>query len=120
MYFFDTYALYQIAKGADSYAIFKEHTTMSTTIMNAYELYYILLKEGNETLAEKFFEKIVSHCITPNPGDIKEAAKFRLRHIKKKLSYIDALGYVLAVNQRLVFVTGDDAFKEIEHVKFIK
>jgi len=120
MYFLDTYALYQIAKGAESYAFFKEHAAITTTIMNIYELYYILLKEGQETLAETFFEKLIHHCTAILPEDIKEAAKFRFKNIKKKLSYIDALGYVLSLNRRLVFVTGDDAFKGMNGVRFIK
>ncbi len=39
---------------------------------------------------------------------------------KNALSYADAIGYVCALENNLVFVTGDDAFKGLKGVKFLK
>ncbi len=120
MYFFDTYALYQIAKGEASYLQFQKHSTFHTTLMNAYELYYVLIKEGQEQLAELFFEKLVPICLEFTPEDVRSAAQFRLRNSRKKFSYVDALGYIISLKKGLLFLTGDDAFREFENVKFLK
>lgn len=120
MYFFDTYALYQIAKGAESHASFAKHARLATTLFNLYELYYILCKEKQERLADVFFERLLPFSIDVLPDDIKLAAKFRLQHVKRGFSYVDALGYTIALRSGMLFLTGDDAFKEFEQVTFIK
>lgn len=118
MFFFDTYALVQIALGVQSYAPFKEVT--GTSLLNLYEAYYILCKENKEVLAEKFFDKLVPTCIEIVPQNVKTAAQFRLKNIKKGFSYIDALGYIIARSRGLIFLTGDDAFQGLEGVEFVK
>ena len=120
MYFFDTYALYQIAKGAESYTQFVKHTRLVTTLLNLYELYYILCKENQKDLAEKFFERLLPYCTDILPDDVILAAQFRLKHAKLGFSYIDALGYTISLRSGLQFLTGDDAFKNFEHVAFFK
>ena len=120
MYFFDTYALYQIAKGIDSYALFTKHIKISTTLLNLYEFYYILCKEDNESLANSFFDRLLPCCVEIFPEDIKEAAKFRLKNSKAGLSYIDSLGYIIALRKGLFFLTGDDAFLNMQQVRFVK
>jgi hypothetical protein len=120
MHFFDTYALYQIGKGINSYLPFVKHAQPKTTLMNLYEMYYIFCKEGQERIAEQFFERLLPHCIEILPEDVKNAAIFRLKHIKHDFSYIDALGYCIALRKGLLFLTGDDAFKNFEQVTFIK
>ncbi len=109
-----------MAKGAESYALFKKHVELATTLMNLYELYYALLRDGEEKLAEAFVERLMPQCLEITADDIKQAAHFRLKHSKKKFSYIDALGYILAIRHSLLFLTGDSAFEDIAHVKFIK
>ncbi|VVB81161.1 PIN domain protein [uncultured archaeon] len=120
MQFFETYALYQIAKGAESYAQFVKHARLATTILNLYEMYYVLCKENQESLADKLFERLLPYCIDVLPEDIKPAAQFRLKHAKLGFSYIDALGYTISLRSGLQFLTGDDAFKNFDQVTFIK
>ena len=120
MYFLDTYTIYQIAKGVESYSIFQKNIQIITSILNLYELYYSLHKENEKELAEEFFERLLPTCIDITEEDIKSAAKFRLRNIKKKISYIDALGYILALRNNCLFLTGDEAFRGVENVKFVK
>ena len=120
MYFFDTYALYQIAKGAEEYAPFKKDVAMHTTLMNLYELYYALCRDGQQKLAELFFERLLPCCLEITAEDVKSAATFRLRHIKKSISYVDALGYIIALRHDLSFLTGDTAFEDLENVTFVR
>ena len=119
MHYFDTYALIQIAKGDKNYLPFTK-TSIVTTLLNLYELHYILSKEKNEQLAEKFFDRLLPFCVDFSSEDIKTASKFRLEHQKKSLSYVDALGYVISLRLGMPFLTGDDAFTNFPGVLFIK
>jgi predicted nucleic acid-binding protein len=119
MHYFDTYALIQIAKGDKNYLPFIK-TSIATTLLNLYELYYILSKEKKEQLAENFFDRLLPFCVDFSSEDIKTAAKFRLEHQKKSLSYVDALGYVISLRLGAQFLTGDDAFAQFPGVLFVK
>lgn len=118
-YFYDTYALYTIAKGEKNYEEYANKEII-TSLMNVYELYYSLIKEGQTDLAEKFFNRLVSSCLEINPEILKRAAHFRKENIKLKLSYIDCLGFALAESNKLKFLTGDEGFREVKGVLFVK
>jgi hypothetical protein len=36
------------------------------------------------------------------------------------LSYVDALGYVIATKMKIKFLTGDNAFEGMENVEYVK
>ena len=46
--------------------------------------------------------------------------RLELRKKKLDLSYADAIGYVVSLRLMLMFLTGDDAFKNLEKVEFVK
>ncbi len=118
--FFDTYALYAIAVGQESYEPFSKGIHIVTTLMNLCELYYKLYEDGFVMEAEKFFERFLPYCALIEPHIVKEAARFRLRHKKLSLSYVDALGYLIAQEKGILFLTGDHAFEKMNGVKFVK
>ncbi len=118
--FYDTYALYAIAKGEENYRKFAKDYRVIITLMNLYELYYTLIKEGEINLAESFFNRLITSCVKLDPSIVKKAAVFRYKHIRKKFSYLDCLGYATAMSLNLKFLTGDNAFKEIDNVEFVK
>ncbi len=118
--FYDTYALYAIATGEESYRDFVKGFSIVTTLMNLYELYYLLVKEGKKELAEEFFNRLVNNCVDIKPENVKESAKFRFREIKRKLSYLDCLGYIVAKDIDVKFLTGDSGFEELPNVEFVK
>jgi len=118
--FYDTYALYAIALGKENYKKFSHGYNVITTLMNLYELYYTLLKEDHQGLGEEFFNKLISSCMEIKSESIKESAKFRKKEIKRKLSYIDCLGYTIAKENKVKFLTGDEGFKNISNVEFVK
>ena len=119
-YFFDTYALYAIATGEKSYETFSKECEVITSLMNLYELYYTLLKDNKEHLGEEFFDKLVGNCVNFDSDIIKKAAKFRREHIKKKLSYLGCLGYIIALENKIKFLTGDEGFRGMKNVEFVK
>ena len=118
-YFADTYALIEYVRGNKKYyPYFVEHE-IRTSKMNLYELYYSILNENGEELAEKYYSYFLTKIVPIEDENIKEAAHFRVRHKSKELSYIDCLGYSLARNHQILFLTGDKGFKDIENVEWV-
>ncbi len=91
-----------------------------TTKMNLMELYYGLVPQTHEKFAERFYYCFSDFCIKIDDEDIFQAMKFRLKNKKKKLSYIDCLGYIMARRNNALFLTGDKEFKGMEGVVFVK
>ena len=120
IFFLDTYALYELALGNESYKEYFAGFEFITTIMNLYELHYTLLRERLTSLAEDFFERFLPICVEIEPNTIKEAALFRLQNKKLDLSYVDALGYITAKKHGALFLTGDEGFKKLPNVEFVK
>lgn len=118
IYFFDTYALVELIRGSKNYEMFSE-VNFRTTILNLYELYYSLLKDYNEDIASKYFNKFFPFIINVRKDHIFYASKFRLSNTKKDISYIDALGYAIAKLDGYKFLTGDKAFEFFDNVEFV-
>src|SRR3989338_10601486 len=109
-YFFDTYAIIEILRKSKDYARFSE-TTITTSLLNIGELFYDFLKNGNKNDGMFFCTKLKENCMNVNLELLMKAVEFRFENKGKNLSYIDCIGYVLAKENGLIFVTGDNAFK---------
>lgn len=118
-YFLDTYALIEIVNGNKTFAKYTE-TESSTSILNLYELYYNLLKISSPEEAKRHFFQLRPMTMPFTNETIFKAAAWRYLHKKKKFSYADALGYFIALENGMVFVTGDGAFEHFENVEFMK
>ncbi len=120
-YFFDTYALLEIFFGNENYLKYLDSEVV-TTRLNLMEMYYHLLRDYGEAVAEKYYDETIGYSIEFSDKDIKDAMKFRLKMTKKKksLSYVDALGYEIAKRMNIRFLTGDEAFEEISNVEYVK
>lgn len=119
-YFADTYALIEFVRGNRHYSKYFLENKTSTTRLNLMELYYATLREGGEELAEEYYESFLSSAINIDDETIKDAMKFRYSVKKKKLSYVDAIGYMLALEKGIKFLTGDNQFKGMADVEFVK
>ena len=53
-YFLDTYAIVEIIRGNEKYRGFLKFE-LFTSIFNLYEMYYVLLRDFNDTMAKKYF-----------------------------------------------------------------
>ena len=118
-YFLDTYALIEIVKGNKNYEKFLSFEIF-TSLYNLYEFYFILLKDYNNVIAHKFFEKFREKVVNIEDEYIFEASKFKLDNLKKRLSYVDCLGYIIAFKLGVKFLTGDKEFEKFENVEFVK
>lgn len=120
-YFFDTYALFEIFFGNDKYLKYLDSQVV-TTRLNLMEIYYHLLRDYGEKVAEDYYNETTGYSIEFTDMDIKEAMKFRLKMKRKKkdMSYVDALGYTIANRMNIPFLTGDVAFEDVQDVEFVK
>ena len=118
-YYFDSYAIIEIIKGNPNYELFKDETFVTSTI-NISEVYYYLINELGEQVAESVINKLNFEYLDVTYETALKTSIFRHKNKKKKLSYIDCLGYNLAINNNLIFLTGDKEFEHIEKVKFVK
>ena len=121
IYFLDTYALIEIIHGNENYIFLNEKVGFITTKLNLFELYYYCLRIYDENTAENYFEKFISYVLVyENEIIFKEAAKMKFKHKKAKLSLVDCIGYIIAKQNNILFVTGDKEFEKMPNVKFVK
>lgn len=88
--------------------------------MNLMELYYSILTEQNKATAEDCYQSVLQYVQEITDEDVKNACHFRELNRSKEVSYIDALGYSMAQNRHMKFLTGDKAFKGMENVEWVK
>jgi len=119
IYFFDSYALFEIISGNPNYKPYIL-SYIVTTKLNIFELYNGLLRDVSMKEAEKFLEKYYSFVIDFNKEIIKKAAQLRIDHKKRDLSMTDCIGFTLAKRLGIKFLTGDKEFKEFDNVEFVK
>jgi len=118
-YFFDTYAIAEIINGNSNYARFSLEPVI-ITIFNLAEVYWISINHYSEQEADEIYLRY-SGCVVDISEDVlKEAIKFRKKHKSKNLSYTDCIGYIYALKNSLIFLTGDKEFKDLNNVEFVK
>ena len=118
-YFFDTYAIIEIIEDNKNYEKYKEEEIV-TSILNVGELYYALLKANDEKTADSWHEKLKQSAIMVDIEIVKKAMNFRFENKTKKFSFIDCVGYAIAKERGLRFLTGDEGFKGMGNVEFVK
>ena len=118
-YFLDTYTLIEIAEGNLNFGKYLD-TDAVTLKDNLAELYYFLLKKYDDKTADFFLDKFSRISIEYPVSIIAKAMAFRYKHLKTKFSYIDCLGYIYALDNGRIFLTGDRAFKDMENVEIVR
>ncbi len=116
-FFFDTYALFEIVRGNAKYAPYKDVGGV-TTLFNIAEFNYNLKKERPAKEVDRITDDFRSKTIKVSWEDIKEA--MNLKTEKRGLSIPDAIGYIVAKRLGIKFLTGDEDFRDMENVEFIK
>ena len=119
-YFFDSYAFFEIIGGNKNYLHFSKNIGIITTRLNLLELHYGLLKIYGKETADKYYDQYTSFAIEIDDDILKKASSLKAALRKKKLSYIDCVGYITALSRGVKFLTGDKEFKDLENVEFVK
>ena len=117
-YFFDTYAIIEIIKENVAYKKYLEEEIV-TSVLNMGELYYALLKDYDENIADLWYNKLKQNLLFIDPKVVIEAMKFKFKNKGKNLSFIDCVSYILAKEKDLIFLTGDKEFKGFVNVEFV-
>ena len=121
MYYADTYALIEILRGNPNY---KPYKAIITSEFNLLELAYAITRDYNPDKAKEILGRVRKEIpiIHPTDEDYIDAARFKLQQKRKgkNISLIDALGYTIAKKTGIPFLTGDQAFEDIENVEYVK
>jgi predicted nucleic acid-binding protein len=119
-YFFDSYAIIELILENNAYKIFKENL-ITTNTLNLMEVYYFLLRTYNKETADFWMKKLNFSLSNIIRLDLAlKSSYFKFKNKKEKLSYIDCIGYLLADEMKIKFLTGDEKFKNKENVEFVK
>jgi len=119
-FFFDTYALIEIGKNNPNYEPYKKDVRIFISMLNLMELAYFLIRENRESEIEEIFNNLSKFAISYNKEILVNTAKMKHQYRKEKLSYIDCIGYLLAKQQNVKFLTGDEKFRDKKGVEFVK
>ena len=117
IYFFDTYAFFEIINGNPSYKSYTD-AQIITTLFNLAELNYGLKKRMDKQKADEYTDKYSKFIVEVSIEDIKKAMD--LKSGNKDLSIPDAVGYIIAKKHGIKFLTGDNGFEDMENVEFVK
>ena len=115
----DTYALIELIGGNPNYQKYTNNLLL-TTNFNLAELYYALLRDYDQETAEKYLKLYLDFLIPITPSSIQWGMQFKLKYRKDKLSYTDCVGYALAFELNIKFLTGDQKFETMPNVEFVK
>ena len=119
-YFFDTYALSEMILENENYEKYQTEV-INTSTLNIAEFYYFLLRNYDKKTADYLIKNLDFRLINIIQRDMAiEAGNFKFENKKEKLSYIDCLGYSIAKMLNMIFLTGDEKFKNKENVEFVK
>lgn len=117
IFFFDTYAFFEVIGGNPKYSKYLDCECI-TTIFNLAELNYNLKKEKDKKAADAITEKYEEYEVDVTIDDVKEAMDMKQQN--KKLSIPDVIGYIVAKRHGVKFLTGDEGFRNITSVEFVK
>ncbi len=118
--FYDTYALIEIYKENPNYEKYKKGFKIILNKLNLLEFSYFLFREGRGNEAKEIISRFSKFNIDYDNEILLETAKMKFEHKKEFLSYIDCIGYLLAKKYNVKFLTGDEKFRDMENVEFVK
>ena len=122
MFFLDSYAIIEMARGNPRYLRYRSEPAV-TARTHLLEVYYILAQQGDENLAKSALRALGPHAIETPLELTPQIALFRLRQVGatgRRFSYADALGYVYARENGYTLLTGAHEFAGLPDVAFVR
>ncbi len=107
--FCDTSAIIDFICSEEKASPFKNNMLI-TGSLNLMELYYILLRDHGKAVAEYHLKEWACYAAPVSLETVKRAMEFRLANKKENMSYVDCIGYLFALEQKIPFLTSDRAF----------
>ncbi len=121
-YFYDSYAVMAYLSDNPNYRAFFEENDGVLTKLNLIEISYRTMELHGEEAAAQVAKLFAKYVVDFGVADIVGSMKLRLK-LKRKgrnISYADAVGYYLALKNKLKFLTGDREFEDLENVEYVK
>lgn len=118
--FFDTFAFIELIEGNPNYAEYTDNLVIVTTKLNLMELHYGLLRCYGEEIADRYYNKYLQFAIEVSDDILMKSSKLKYKLKKRRVSYIDCIGYSMAQSLGIKFLTGDKEFADLENVEFVK
>ena len=119
MIFFDAYAIIEIINGNENYQKFKDEVILTNTL-HLSEVFYSLLRNFGEKKAGQIISNLDFEFIEISEDIVIKSAEFKFKNKNKNFSYSDCIGYISAISEGIVFLTGDKEFEGFEGVEFVK
>ena len=119
-FYFDTYALIEIGKENLKYELYRQNIRVILNKLNIFELSYFLIKEGREKEVKETFEKFSKFHMDYDEEVLIKSAEMKFKFLKDRLSFIDCIGYNIAKKYNAKFLTGDEKFRNMDNVEFVK
>jgi hypothetical protein len=122
MFFLDSYAILEMARGNPAYRPFV-HEPVITMRANLLEVYYVLAQSGETALADASLKLLGPHSVDLPVELIARVAAFRMRKkgaTGRRFSYADASGYVYARENGYEFLTGAEEFEGLPSVRYVR
>lgn len=116
---YDTYAIIEIIRGNANYEKYVG-SSMIISKLTLFELVYYLLKNFKKPVVKRYltaYRRFVQEFGEPV---ILESAVMKLKFKDRNLSMTDCVNYVLARFLGVKLLTGDEKFKDLENVEFVK
>lgn len=118
-YFFDSYAVIELLKANPQYIKYGDFSVVFT-YFNLVEVTYAVLRDAGEEKAKEIYRKFEDCVEEIDEETVMEALKVKQKYNKRDLSYADCIGYAVAKRKKILFLTGDSDFKDLENVEFVK
>ncbi|MEK6950675.1 MAG: PIN domain-containing protein [Nanoarchaeota archaeon] len=114
----DTYALVEIADGNPAFSTLLAEDVIITDLTLA-EFYGDLYRKFGAPTANYWHRKLAPLCRPVGRDLLIKAVTYRIDHKKQGLSFFDCVGYLFAIENNILFVTGDKEFRGRANVEFI-
>ncbi len=121
-WFADTYGLLAHVDGSPEYIRLLSGGDYVTTALNACEYAHKILARGQADALALAMPPVMAKVVEPGQEVPLAAAQFKMDRLRAGAgcSYVDAWGYATARSLGLPFLTGDDDFRGVPGVKFVK
>lgn len=91
-----------------------------TTKLNLFEVCCNLIRDFGLSKARFYMKEYSELLVDFDIGVIIHAAILKLRKAKENLSMTDCIGYIIATKSGIRFLTGDEKFRNMPNVEFVK
>jgi predicted nucleic acid-binding protein len=119
-FFYDSYSVLAYLSDSPGYSTYFEKNTGVLTRLNLMEVHSAILEIHGIRAAHRVLEAYSTYEIEFSSSDVEGAMRLRRRLNDLGLSYADALGYYISKKERVKFLTGDTAFKDLPGVEYLR